>query len=340
MRGSCYQLLLSSLLVAQLSLAAVAANRAAKSQPGLVPWPKALTMGEDFLVISDNSRILAARQDLLPLAKVLSEEIHLATGRQLATGVDQPRAGDVVLAIDPALRGEAYTIDVKGCAVVKGGNYQSAAFGTATLLQAMKSDGLAVTISRMSVLDQPAYPYRAAMIDLGASTTLRAASNRSSSSAGCIRSDTCTSTSPMTSFSCSPRRSFRSWVRATGNSPVSSPGRSPRSCRIRARNCWTWSGSHRRGASTSCPRSICPAMRAGWSATPMRCSVSPARRNAQHRQSQDARSGHRAMERGDGHFPRHTLRPLGRRRGGVGRPGGHGRVQRASEQISKDQERP
>ena len=109
-----YQLLLSSLFIAQLSLAALAAKPAAKSQPGLVPWPKTLTMGQELLTLGETTRVLADRQDLLPLAKVLSEEIHLATGRRLATGIDEPGPGDLVLAIDPALKGEAYTIEVKG----------------------------------------------------------------------------------------------------------------------------------------------------------------------------------------------------------------------------------
>ncbi len=166
MRSSCYQLLLSSLFIAQLSLAALAAKPAAKSQPGLVPWPKTLTMGQELLTLGETTRVLADRQDLLPLAKVLSEEIHLATGRRLATGIDEPGPGDLVLAIDPALKGEAYTIEVKGCAVVKGGNFQSVAFGTVTLLQAMKIDAMVTTIPHMIVSDRPAYPYRAAMIDL------------------------------------------------------------------------------------------------------------------------------------------------------------------------------
>jgi hexosaminidase len=55
---------------------------------------------------------------------------------------------------------------VKGCAVVKGGNFHSVASGTVTLLQAMKSKSMALTIPHMTVSDRPAYPYRAAMIDL------------------------------------------------------------------------------------------------------------------------------------------------------------------------------
>ena len=62
-------------------------------------------MGQGSLALSEDSRVLAESQDLLPLAKVLSEEIYLATGRQLATGVDKPRPGDVVLAIDPGPEG-------------------------------------------------------------------------------------------------------------------------------------------------------------------------------------------------------------------------------------------
>ena len=92
MRNFWHQLLLSTLFIAQISLAALAADPAAKDQPGFVPWPKTLTLGQGSLALSENSRILAERQDLLPLAKILSEEIQLATGRQLATGVGKAAA--------------------------------------------------------------------------------------------------------------------------------------------------------------------------------------------------------------------------------------------------------
>ena len=45
----------------------------------------------------------------------------------------------MLLAIDPSLKDEAYTLEVKDYAVVKGGDYPSVASGSVTLLQALKA---------------------------------------------------------------------------------------------------------------------------------------------------------------------------------------------------------
>jgi hexosaminidase len=141
--------------------------------PLLVPLPKTLTLGQGTLTLTKNSRILAMSQDLEPLAKVLADEIFRAIGIQLATGLGQGGAGDVlppqrgiVLQIEPGLKEEAYTLDASDAVTVKGGSRQGVAWGTATLIQMLQTGNGELTIPRLAIADEPAYPYRGALIDL------------------------------------------------------------------------------------------------------------------------------------------------------------------------------
>ena len=134
--------------------------------PQLVPLPKMVAMGQGWLTLTKASRILAATEELEPLAKVLADEIFLTTGIRLATASGKGAPGDVVLQLDPDLKGEAYTLEAKDSATVKGGSYQSVASGTVTLLQAFRAANGVLTVPRVTIVDEPAYPYRGALIDL------------------------------------------------------------------------------------------------------------------------------------------------------------------------------
>lgn len=145
--------------------------------PPLVPLPRTLTIGQGVLTLNQESRILASSKDLEPLAKVLASEIKQITGVELSTEKRGPRntgarppgsspPTDVVLRLDPNLKGEAYTLDAWSAVTVAGGNYHSVASGTATLLQWLRGGNGTLTIQQVRIADQPAYPYRGALIDL------------------------------------------------------------------------------------------------------------------------------------------------------------------------------
>ena len=148
------------------SVAAAAAGQAGNAGRRLVPWPKTLRPGRGSLEVTARSRIVAGDRSLAPLAKVLSDEISLVTGVRLATGLGRARRGDVLLAIDPRLKGEEYTLEVRGSAAVRGADYHGVAFGTVTLLQLVRAAGRALSLPRLAIEDAPAYPYRGALIDL------------------------------------------------------------------------------------------------------------------------------------------------------------------------------
>ncbi len=137
-----------------------------EGSPQLVPWPRRLTLGQGSLTLTKGSRILATSTELAPLAKVLADDIFLTTGVRLATGSGKGEPGDLVLQLDPDVKGEAYTLEVKDLATVKGGSYQSVASGTVTLLQALRVANDILTVPLVNIADEPAYPFRGALIDL------------------------------------------------------------------------------------------------------------------------------------------------------------------------------
>jgi hexosaminidase len=132
----------------------------------LVPAPRVVRHEPGALTLTATSRIVAADKALAPLAAILSDEILSLTGVRLAAADGAPAPGDIVLQLDAALKDEAYVLAVKDTVAVRGGNYLAVASGSATLLQALQTAGGALSIPRLTIEDQPAYPFRAALIDL------------------------------------------------------------------------------------------------------------------------------------------------------------------------------
>ncbi len=179
------------LLAAALAVAAIGAGPAlAQELPvrpaglNLIPWPKSLTLQEGRLELTAASRIVAASDDLKPLAGILSDEIYLATGRRLATATGDSAPGDIVLKVNAALKADAdiytvqknkfgytrdyaHTIAVTDRAVVEGFDTRAAAEGSATVLQALVLEGDKLTLPRMTVKDWPQADFLAIMVDLG-----------------------------------------------------------------------------------------------------------------------------------------------------------------------------
>lgn len=165
---------------------ALSIHAAVGESPALVPQPKSMKVAQGELKLNGESRIRAASKDLEPLAKVLAGEIALTTGLQLSTQSGDPNgtgagaAGnrplvDIVLELDPTLKGEAYTLQAKessspaargGSVRIAGGNYQSVASGTVTLLQLLTAKDSGVTLPQVEIADEPVYSYRGALIDL------------------------------------------------------------------------------------------------------------------------------------------------------------------------------
>jgi hypothetical protein len=116
--------------------------------------------------LSDKSRIVTHDQALLPLARVLAGEMRLATGLRLPVEEADARAGDVALALTADLTGEAYRLTITDRAQVAAADFHGAALGTATLLQALHTDGDQVSCPRLTVEDRPHFAYGGALLDV------------------------------------------------------------------------------------------------------------------------------------------------------------------------------
>ena len=144
------------------------APAAAETAAGLVPWPQSLKISGGDMKMTAASRIVFADAALAPLAQVLGDEIYLATAVRLKAARGAGGAGDLILAVDPQLKGEQYALSVTDRAVVRGGDYRAAAWGTVTLLQAIEvaqATG-ALRVARVAVEDKPVAAYRGLLIDL------------------------------------------------------------------------------------------------------------------------------------------------------------------------------
>ena len=133
-----------------------------------VPWPKSVSAEDGGIAITAASKIVATDPSLAPMAKVLSGEIFMMTGLRLAPATGTAAAGDIVLAVDPALKNPAgYTVAVTDRATVKGGAYLGVAHGTSLLLQALTHVNGALALRKMTVEDVPYSEYYGDMVDLG-----------------------------------------------------------------------------------------------------------------------------------------------------------------------------
>jgi len=131
----------------------------------LVPYPVSVQERTGTMTVGAGTRIVLSSSALAHLGGVLSNEIYTLTGKRLQVTYGTPANGDISLKLDSSLTGENYTMDVQNQAVISGGNYQSVAQGTATLLQLLKTAGGTTTLQKSLISDAPADFYRATMID-------------------------------------------------------------------------------------------------------------------------------------------------------------------------------
>ena len=136
--------------------------------PGyLVPWPKTVLMRTGNFALTAATRVVAEDAALLPLARVITNDIFVLTGLPLANLQGAGQSGDIVLRLTGSLTGEAYTLEVSSAnVVVSGGNYQAAAWGSVTLLQAIDTSVNPACVPQMLIQDAPAAPLRTVMWDI------------------------------------------------------------------------------------------------------------------------------------------------------------------------------
>ena len=132
--------------------------------PSLVPWPRSVVVDAGTLTMK--KPILAVTSPaLVPLARILAEEIRLKTG--IKPEFDQkPASASIVLKLHPGGDPESYRIEVGKSVTVSAPTYKGLAWGTTTLLQALKTQDRQLQIPNLTIDDQPAKPYRGLLIDV------------------------------------------------------------------------------------------------------------------------------------------------------------------------------
>jgi hexosaminidase len=150
----------------------------------LLPWPKSVEAFPGTVILTADSRIVSTDAALAPLAEILAAELHAVVGLNVRATDAAPRAGDIVLRLDPTLRADDEILTVHGRDVVKvrdyahtivaddrvtitGWDYRAAAEGTATLLQLVQRQGDAISVPKVKIRDWPYSDFNAAMVDLG-----------------------------------------------------------------------------------------------------------------------------------------------------------------------------
>ena len=147
-------------------LASSARCAEADKAPDLVPWPGSVRLARGVMPLGKSARIVAGSAELAPLADVLAEEIHAATGLDLKTTRGTGRPGDVVLRTSADLKGEAYSLTIGETATVQGANYAAVALGTTTLVQLIRTGPTGAVLRRGVISDAPASSYRGLLIDV------------------------------------------------------------------------------------------------------------------------------------------------------------------------------
>lgn len=155
--------------------------------PAFVPEPTRVNLGSGEVVLDATTRVLFETRDapreiettLEPLSHVLAGELEMLTGRRPAVAAlgagDAPDGNDIVLRFHDSRRlvaseedeDQSYrlTVNRRGI-VVESQYYKGVAYGTATLLQALRETDAGFAVPVMRIEDQPAATYRAVMIDV------------------------------------------------------------------------------------------------------------------------------------------------------------------------------
>ena len=165
-----------------MACACVATNGQAANSLNIVPTPKSVKVLGGEMPLTAQSRIVFTDPSLKPLAEIFSREILAITTIKLQPAEGEPKAGDIVLKINPKLRADndiiavqkrevvktrdlAHTISVTDKCVVEGWDYRAACEGTATLLQTIRYQDGKASLPRMEIKDWPFADYTGFMLD-------------------------------------------------------------------------------------------------------------------------------------------------------------------------------
>ena len=142
------------------------ANADEKDSLNLIPVPKQIVRHAGAASIAASSKIVVRDRRLLPLAKILSQNIYVQSGIRLPTGYEESGRQGIVLALDSRMQSEAYSVDVGDSVEITGSDYRAVAWGSATLLQLLTSKEDKLEFPCLRIEDNPDYEFRSVLLDL------------------------------------------------------------------------------------------------------------------------------------------------------------------------------
>lgn len=142
-----------------------AQREAALKYAPIVPTPKKINGGSGLLSLISTANIVTKSKELLPLARVLSDEIYLLNGMKLNVKTGAGQAGDIILNIQRDIK-KGYRLKVSDRVVCEGLNYQDVAMATVTFQQLLMGSDWNSKIPECRILDWPDVDYRGQMLDL------------------------------------------------------------------------------------------------------------------------------------------------------------------------------
>ena len=175
---------LKAILAAGVALLATSLPASAEINHTILPQPKSITMAKGTMPLTAQSRIVVLDPRLESHVAVLQEEIWMLTNMKLTKVNEGPKAGDIVLKINPQVRaGEdifatrdmgliktrdmAHTISVTDMAVVEGWDFRAVCEGTASIMLSIIEQQGKYSIPQMTVKDWPHADFNGTMVDCG-----------------------------------------------------------------------------------------------------------------------------------------------------------------------------
>lgn len=120
--------------------------------------------------IGPEGRLIVRSPALRDVARGLDETLWALTDLDLGVVTTSTRMdageGDIVLALDPALDGEEYGLEIGDAVSLTGGSPEAVAWAVASLIQLGSYDAGRASFPRVRIRDRPRFPYRALMVDV------------------------------------------------------------------------------------------------------------------------------------------------------------------------------
>ena len=139
-------------------------ERSAAPRLPLVPWPRRVERASGELALS--GAVVATHGSLEPAAQALARSLE-RLGVEARARAGAPGEGDVALALDAGLRGEACRFECGRAARISASSPRAVAQAAATLLQLAKRDDDGVArVPRLTILDEPDCEYRGLLLDV------------------------------------------------------------------------------------------------------------------------------------------------------------------------------